>query len=349
MSLQIQISPRKQELLLLLTEEFIRTTSPVSSTSLTRYQQVSSATIRNELKELEELGFLKRPHAASGCVPTSAAYRYYVNSLLSNITVDINEVRALAKTFSILSGEISKLVAKSMDQLVSASGYMAFVTMPLSTPYIVRSINLIETDVNQLMIVLVTDLGVMQSEPVKTEVPARKLMLGHLNEQLTNLLRGRDLATVRPEEIREALEGFAALPVSIQTRLERFLGVIKPVSSRIVFSNAYRLLTQPEFYKLERFRSLLDNVMDEASFLQKLDEHKGVDLGAIIGEEFGKDEMADISILFSNYHISPGSEGCVGVVGPTRLYYHKTLPLVLHVAQAISRVIDKWKRETDES
>jgi heat-inducible transcriptional repressor len=349
MVLQIPISSRKQHLLLLLTEEFIRTAAPVSSSSLTRFQNVSSATIRNELKELEELGFLKRPHTAAGCVPTSAAYRLYVDSLLSNITVDTAEVRALAKTFNLLSSEISKLVTKSLDQLVSSSGYMAFVTMPPSAPYVVRSINLIETDANQIMIVLVTDLGVMQSESIRTDVPARKLMLGHLNERLTNLLRGRNLATVRQEEIREALEDFAALPVSIQTKLERFLSDIKPISSRIVFSDAYRLLTQPEFYKLEHFRTMLDSVMDEESFLKKLEERRGVDLGAIIGDEFGKDELNEVSILFSNYRIGGSSEGRVGVVGPTRLYYSKTLPLVLNVARAISRVIDQWRKDSDES
>ncbi len=349
MAFQIPISARKKDLLLLLTEEFIRTVAPVSSSSLTRYQQVSSATIRNELKELEELGFLKRPHTASGCVPTSAAYRLYVNSLLANITVDTAEVRALAKTFNLLSSEISKLGTKSLDQLVSASGYMAFVTMPLNASFVVRSINLIETDVNQLMIMLVTDLGVLQSEPIKTDVPARKLMLGHLNERLTNLLRGRNLAAVRQDEIRSALEDFAALPVSIQTKLERFFGDIKPVSSRIVFSDAYRLLTQPEFYKLEHFRSMLDSVMDEESFLRKLEERKGIDLGAIIGDEFGTDELAEVSILFSNYRIGESSEGRVGVVGPTRLYYSKTLPLVLHVARAISQVIDQWRKDSNES
>jgi heat-inducible transcriptional repressor len=339
MTLQIPISRRKQDLLLLLTEEFIRTSSPVSSSALVQFQRVSSATIRNELKELEELGFLRRPHTAAGCVPTSAAYRIYVDSLLSDITVDTTEVRALARTFHLLSSEINKLVAKSLDKLVAESGYMAFVTL--------RSVNFIEIEQDQMMIVMVTDLGVLQSEPIKTDVPVRKLMLGHLNERLTNLLRGRPLSSVRPDEIRRALEDFAALPVSVQSGLERFLARLSPVSSRVVFSDAYRLLTQPEFYKLDHFRKLLESVMDEESFLQKLDERRGIDFGAIIGDEFGKDEMAEVSILFSNYSIGESSEGRVGVVGPTRLYYSKTLPLVLNVARAISRVIDGWRSSDD--
>jgi heat-inducible transcriptional repressor len=347
MTLQIPISRRKQDLLLLLTEEFIRTASPVSSSALVQFQRVSSATIRNELKELEELGFLRRPHTAAGCVPTSAAYRIYVDSLLSDITVDTTEVRALARTFHLLSSEINKLVAKSLDKLVAESGYMAFVTLPHTAPFVVRSVNFIEIEQDQMMIVMVTDLGVLQSEPIKTDVPVRKLMLGHLNERLTNLLRGRALSSVRPDEIRRALEDFAALPVSVQSGLERFLARISPVSSRVVFSDAYRLLTQPEFYKLDHFRKLLESVMDEESFLQKLDERRGIDFGAIIGDEFGKDEMAEVSILFSNYSIGESSEGRVGVVGPTRLYYSKTLPLVLNVARAISRVIDGWRSSDD--
>ncbi|MCD6282728.1 heat-inducible transcription repressor HrcA [bacterium] len=346
--MKIPLTKRKQKLLLRLTEEYIRTAQPVSSSALTRYIRMSSATIRNELKDLEELGFLRQPHSSSGRVPTSRAYRYYVNTLLSKVTVDVDEVRALAKTFRMLSSEIEKLVAHSLDELTSQSEYMAFITVPQSPPFIIRSLNLMEIDYHQLMLVLVTDLGVMQSRLIRTEVPVRKLMLGHLSERLTNLLRGRNLTSLRAGEIQQALEEFTVVPVSVQAQLEKFLSEIAPVENRVVFSDAYKLLTQPEFLALERFRGLLDSVSDEESFLETLDVRREVDLGAIIGEESGKDGLSDISILFSGYDMGEGTGGRVGIVGPTRLYYSRALPLVLRVARAMSQVIDEWRQGSDD-
>ncbi|OGK09839.1 MAG: heat-inducible transcription repressor HrcA [Candidatus Riflebacteria bacterium RBG_13_59_9] len=344
----IPLTKRKEQLLVRLIEEYIRTAAPVSSSSLTRFMKVSSATIRSELKDLEELGFLRRPHTASGCGPTSQAYRFYVNMLLSKVTVDIDEVRILVATFRMLGNEIEKLITRSLDELTASSGYLAFITLPKAPPFVVRSFNLIEVDFNQLMIVVVTDLGVTQSPIIRTEVPVRKLMLGHLNERLTNLLRGRNLASLRTEEIHRALEDFSVLPVSVQTRLEKFLCEIAPAESSVIFSDAFKLLTQPEFYAVERFRQLIDSVTDEELFLETLDERKEVDLGAIIGEESGQDGLIEASILFSDYQIGGEASGRVGVVGPTRLYYSRTLPLVLHVAKAMSQVIDEWRRGRDD-
>ncbi len=346
--MRIPITKRKEKLLLRLTEEYIRTAQPVSSNALTRYAKVSSATIRNELKDLEELGFLHQPHSSSGRVPTSRAYRFYVNTLLSKVTVNAQEVRALAATLRMLSSEIDRLVTHSLDELTSQSDYMAFITVPQTPPFTVRSLNLIEIDYHQLMIVLVTDIGMVQSRLIRTEVPVRKLMLGHLSERMTNLLRGRNVASIQSGEIQQALEDFTVVPVSVQAQLEKFLSEITPAESRVVFSDAYKLLTQPEFFALERFRGLLNSVADEESFLETLDVRGKEDLGAIIGEESGKDELAEVSILFSGYDMGEGTGGRVGVVGPTRLYYSRALPLVLRVARAISQVIDEWRKGDDE-
>jgi heat-inducible transcriptional repressor len=346
--MEVTLTRRKEKLLLRLTEEYIRTAQPVSSLALTRFAEVSSATIRNELKDLEEQGFLRQPHSSSGRVPTSRAYRFYVNTLLSKVTVDAEEVRALAATLQMLSSEIDRLVAHSLDELTSQSDYMAFVTVPQTPPFTIRSLNLIEIDYQQLMIVLVTDLGMVQSRLIRTEVPVRKLMLGHLSERLTNLLRGRNVASIRTREIKQALEDFTVVPVSVQAQLEKFLSEITPAESRVVFSDAYKLLTQPEFFALKRFRGLLNSVADEEAFLETLNIRGKADLGAIIGEESGKENLSEISILFSGYDMGEGAGGRVGVVGPTRLYYSRALPLILRVARAMSHVIDEWRQGPDE-
>ncbi len=349
MPIEIPISNRKKKLLLRLVDEYIRSAKPISSLELAPHFRVSSATIRNELKELEELGFLRQPHQASGRVPTARAYRLYVDQLLSSVKVDTGAVRALVRTFRQLGNEIEKLVTGSLDELMQASGYMAYVMLPRVNPFVVRSINFIEIDNNQLIIVMVTDLGVLQSEPIRTEVQVKKLMLGHLNERLTNCLRGRNLADLQFSEIRSVLEDFATLPVSIQARLETFLSEIASSESRVVFSDAYKLLTQPEFYTVERFRRLIDIINDEDEFLEMLEERASneAEVDAIIGEESGKAELSDISILFSQVKYGGGFQGKIGLLGPARLDYSGSLPLVLRVAQAMSRVIDEWREGSE--
>ncbi len=341
---KLTISERKRRILRLLVKHYIQRVKPISSGYLAKLMSLSSATIRNELKDLTELGYLEQPHPASGRIPTFRAYRLYVDELMSKLVVDADEVQHLVKAFRQLERELELLLSSSLERLMRESPYLAYVTVPEHPPLIIRSLNLLEVDRHQLVIVLVTDLGVTQSGIIQTDVPVHKLRLGLLSERLTNYLRGRRIRQVRMRELRRILSDFTRVPVGLVDRLEQVLARLREPEERVIFTEAYRLLTHPEFGEGERFRHLVDSISDRERFLSTIEQRVGDrPLAAIIGDEAGCEEFADLSILASNYELDESARGQLGVVGPTRLEYRKTMPLVLNVAQALSQVLKEWR------
>lgn len=343
-TLAATISGRKRQILLLLIKHYIQRVKPISSGYLAKLMSLSSATIRNELRELSELGYLEQPHTASGRIPTSRAYRLYVNELMSKLVVDAGEVQQLVGAFRRVERELEQLLSTSLDRLVRESPYLAYVTVPEHPPLTIRSVNLLEVDRRQLVIVLVTDLEVTQSGVIHMDIPVHKLRLGLLSERLTNYLRGRRMGQVRMKEVRHILSDFRRVPVALAERLQRLLGRLREPQERVVFAEAYRLLTHPEFGQKERFQHLVDSIADQERFLNTIEQRAGDrPLAAIIGDEAGWKDFADLSILASSYELDKTASGQLGVVGPTRLQYSKTMPLVLNVAQALSQVLKEWQ------
>jgi len=338
------ISGRKRRILLLLVKHYIQQVKPISSGYLAKLVSLSSATVRTELRELTALGYLEQPHTAAGRIPTFRAYRLYVNDLMSRLVVDPSEVKQLVKAFRRVGRELELLLSSSLDRLMSESQYLAYATVPEHPPLSIRSLNLLEVDREQVVIVLVTDFGVTQSGIIPTGIAVHKLRIGLLSERLTNYLRGRRIGEVKMTEVRSILADFALVPVSLMERLQRLLQKLRQPEERVIFAEAYRLLSHPEFGEGDRFRHLVDSIGDQERFLSTIERRAGErPLAAIIGEEAGYDDFAGISILASSYELDETSTGQLGVVGPTRLQYGKAMPLVLNVAEALSQVLKEWR------
>jgi len=160
-----------------------------------------------------------------------------------------------------------------------------------------------------------------------------------LNERLNNYCRGKKLAEINFSELKQVLRTFAkGLPV-ICTQVEALLKAALHPKNRVIFTEAYALLAQPEFGEPGKFKRVMQTITDEGSFLEIVDKVKEKGVDAIIGEESGREELDDVSILVSPYE----TEGKLGLVGPTRLQYQRTIPLVFNVAEALRRALGEEK------
>jgi len=336
---QVNLTARKKKLLMTLAEAYIREARPISSQYLERFVEASSATIRNELRELEALGFVKQVHPQGGRVPTTYGYRVYVDELISQVKVEPEQVKSLLRLFRRVGRELEELVHSILDRLSLESNYLAFVTIPPPSSISVKSISLIEVDDYEFVIVLVTDSGVTQSRTIKSPTLVKNLLLGLLNERLNNYCRGKKLAEINFSELKQVLRTFAkGLPV-ICTQVEALLKAALHPKNRVIFTEAYALLAQPEFGEPGKFKRVMQTITDEGSFLEIVDKVKEKGVDAIIGEESGREELDDVSILVSPYE----TEGKLGLVGPTRLQYQRTIPLVFNVAEALRRALGEEK------
>ncbi len=347
--IDIKLSQRKREILISLVENYIRRAEPISSSYLEKFFDMSSATIRNELRELTELGFLEQTHSMSGRAPTSKAYRLYVDSLITRLILDRREVRALYRTFRRLHTELSALISAALDKLTEKSNYLAYMTIPSKESIVIKSVYIIEIDFNQVVILAITDGGVFQSKILETEIPVRKMMLGIVNERLNNYLRGKKLSEVNLRELKQLVKGLADRIPALYPRLEELFKKAGDSFEKVAYTEAYVLLSQPEFTDKTAFTELIETIKDQDSFIdiiKKSDFTSSVD--ALIGEETGKKELRNASILVSKYTYKDSDEGKLGVIGPKRLDYGKMIPIVFNVAEALSMVLTNKDEKKDK-
>jgi len=256
-------------------------------------------------------------------------------------------VQAVYRTLRKLSSELERLISSILSRLTEKTQYMAYITVPALAKSKIKSVNLIEVDRYQLVIVLVTDAQVAQSRVVTTDVPVQKLMIGLLNERLNNYFRGKAMAEVNFAELRKLLSDFAGSLPFLYSHIESLIKGAMAPRRKVLFTEAYTLLSQPEFEQAGRFRTIIESLTDEENFLSIIDRgSRGTEVDAIIGEETGKDELKDISILVSPYDMKDGEGGKLGLVGPTRLDYEKTLSVVLNIAEALSRTLADQRGKT---
>ncbi len=343
--LRIKLGGRKKSILLKLVESYIKEAEPISSGYLEHFIDSSSATIRNELRELTELGFLEQVHSMGGRIPTSRAYRIYVNELISRLILDRNEVKALYRAFNKVGREMEALIASALEVLSKKSDYMAYATVSSAPSTRVRSVNLIELGETEVVVILVTDVGVAQSKVIRTGVPVRKLMLGLVNEKLNNYLRGKRVQEINLKELKGFLRGIADRIPALFSRLDEVLRTATYPSQRVIFTEAYKLLSQPEFDEANAFREVMATIQDQDCFLEIVEKGQTErEIDAVIGDEAGRDELRNVSILVSSYASENEQLGKLGLVGPKRLDYEGSLPMVFNVAEALSRALADWKK-----
>jgi heat-inducible transcriptional repressor len=336
------LSERKRNILRRVINHYVREVHPVSSQRLAREINVSSATVRNELAALEEQGFLQQPHTSGGRIPTDLAYRFLVEELVNQVATTIDQRVKVADVYTQLGEEMELLLEGTLDLLTEMTGYMAWVSMPTNSLIAIKSINFVEVDSHELLLVLVTGTGMIQSRKLQFDIPVKELSIGRLTEALNNYLRGRLVTEVNYAEIRGIFRQSVDVPESLITSIEDFFSGLAGSGDRIMFSNALRLALEPEFARAESLNNVLHALEDRERFIRMLREQL-IDrqVQSIIGTENKDADLHNCSLVLTRYAIPEGREGTVGVLGPTRLLYERTIPWVKVIGDAVAQALDK--------
>lgn len=336
-----QLTERKRIILRNVIQHYVAEVHPVSSASVARDINVSSATVRNELAMLEEQGFLRQLHTSGGRVPTDQAYRFLVEELLGEVTETLSQRARVADVYRQLGRETEALLEGTLDLLAQMTGYVAWVSMPESSVLTIRNINFVEIDHHELLLVLVTGSGTLQSKVVKTELSVSELNLGKLTEKLNNYFRGKAINDIDYPTIQAIFHEVVEVPNKLVSTIEDFFSSLAASTEKVVFGNALQLALQPEFSRMDTLGTVLKVLDDQDRFISLLREQlKGGSIQTIIGTENADKDLHDCSLVVSSYNL-PGQagEGTVGIIGPTRQVYQRTLPMVQVVGEAIAKVL----------
>ena len=332
-----------------ITDDYIRTGDPVGSRTIARKYElgVSPATIRNEMADLEELGYLEQPHTSAGRVPSDKGYRLYVDRLMSPEEIPAEERERLLEEVLSFQRAAEQMIQRATRLLSVLTRYTAVVLAPRLSDTIVRRIHLTPLDMFNILVVVVTEPGFVRNYVVEADVPVDSGDLEALSRELNDALIGkrkRDVTQSVLDDIRTRIGGS---PVAEET-LDRIMdGLASDGENRVHLEGTLFLFEQPEFRDVDRAKTLLGFLEQEdalSDMLAASSRHEGIRV--TIGREHGRAEMRECSMVTATYSSGSTAVGTVGVIGPTRLDYAKVVSMVGFVAEALSEVLARQSHKS---
>lgn len=335
------LDPRAAELLKLLVERYIHDGQPVGSRTLSRMASmgVSSATIRNVMADLDDLGFVASPHTSAGRIPTSRGYRYFVDSLLAPEALSQDVYASLADELLPRDRAPESLVQAASTLLSSVSRMAGVVTVPRRNLAILRRIDFLPLSDRRVLAILVVNQREVQNRIINVDRDYGADELERYANALNERYAGRELVT-----LRRALQDDVA---DAQSRVNQTLRDAASMADQAlsgheqqqdyVLAGGSNLLGFQEMTDVSRLRNLFDALDRKQDLLSLFDQTLNAQgMQIFIGEESGYKVLDECSVVTSPYYVDGQVAGVLGVIGPTRMAYHRIIPLVSETARLLS-------------
>lgn len=337
------LSERKEHILGLLTDAYIRTGEPVGSKWLMEQMDnaVSSATIRNEMAELSALGYLEQPHASAGRVPTAKAFRLYIDKLMTPVKPSEALCREIDDALE-QAGSPDELMETASGILTRETGCASLTTSPVESRAVIRRLEVIPMSPYAVALLLMTGFGVLHHRVCRLFDPVSKEACEQLTATLCTAFVGKTTADVTLPKMQRLLvslgdEGFSCMPV-LTTLYEL---TQESEQAEVLLKGQLNLLRNPAFAP-ERAHSLIDFLARRAELSRLLAAHPG-GMRVVFGSEAGSPELAGSSLIVTRY--VPRGDGAIGLIGPQRMNYATAIPTLAYTARAMEHIFDQLLKE----
>ena len=339
----MELSERKRKILRAVVESYVQTAEPVGSKAIQELADlnVSSATIRNELADLTEQGYLEQPHTSAGRVPSPKGYRLYVNELMEDQRLSLEETRQINEALHLKMQELDKVIDQAGRMVSQLTNYPAFALAGNPRRTTIRRFDLILVDANSFIVVVMTSGSVVKNKlihlPADLSEPQLQLLTALLNTSFT----GKTLDELTPELMRVAEHAAGSSYGLISLVVSFAMEVLEEMESGAVYTaGASHILDHPEYQDVGKAQKLMSYLSEEQSLIQSLAlPTMGDDTTKIlIGPENVAEELKDTSVVLASYDIGDGMKGVIGVVGPTRMDYGKVAAKLSYVADGLSKL-----------
>lgn len=325
------LDDRKLKILYAIIDSYISTSEPIGSRTISKQYDmgVSSATVRNEMSDLEELGFLNKAYSSSGRIPSDKAYRHYVNYLLSS---HFDEISKNTYGIDILSKHINEKSKIFKESAKIISEVTECITATMITDYMdcsVKSIDVINISGNCYVLVLVFDNG----KVINTVFDSKTELSGEILQDLIFYLK-KYLINVKVSDLNERLEYLKLTFVSkipFITDISDLIGneISKTEKSSIELEGISNIFNFPEYRDLNKAKELIHFLEDKSELENLFLSYSGDEIYVSIGRENNKDFLNENTIVATSYDLGDGSKGKIAVIGPTRMDYEKIISTML--------------------
>jgi heat-inducible transcriptional repressor len=338
------LDERKQKVLLAIIKDYISTAEPVGSRTISKKYDlgVSPATIRNEMSDLEELGYIEQPHTSAGRIPSNLGYRYYVDCLMKKKKLATEDQKIILGGYRSKVQDMRTVLQRTNTILSNITNYTSLVTGPQFTKSNLRHVQLVPLDNGKALVVVVTDNGTAQTRMIDLPQTINDIDLQKISQVMNAKLQGLSLEHIKMTLIKEIYfelskhkHIFNAAMDLIQETLN-----LNP-EEKVYLAGTLNILNQPEFSDISKVRTLL-SLLEQDRVLKDIvsDESLKEDgISVKIGGENRVEGLQDCSTITATYELNGKTIGSVGVIGPTRMDYEKAVSIVEFMTQHLSHMM----------
>ncbi|MDI3257340.1 MAG: heat-inducible transcriptional repressor HrcA [Kyrpidia sp.] len=337
------LTERQQLILRLVVDDYIRSAEPVGSRTISKRMEahLSPATIRNEMSDLEEMGYLEQPHTSAGRIPSQKGYRFYVDHLLQPSFLSPREIAQIRRLFRERLDAMEHVVKQTAGILSTLTNYTAFVLGPMGEEAKLRHIQVVPLGEWAAVAILVTDSGHVEKKTVILPDPADLAEIQQLVDLLNDRLVGASIS-----ELKEKLEQQIGLELRRHVdRYERVLNLIDeltaPTEEWVYVGGTTKILEQPEFRDLEKLKPLLVMLEDANGVAQLVGPPMRQGVQVRIGYENELSAAQECSVATATYRIHGGQVGIIGVVGPTRMEYGRVIGVLHYLSHVLTDLFNR--------
>lgn len=330
------LDDRKKKVLQAIVEEYINTAEPVSSNALTNNYGLnySSATIRNEMADLEKKGYLDKTHTSSGRIPSEKGYRYYVDELMKDDDISLEEIKYISSKLETKVNEIEELTKIAANTISEVTHYTTLSIGPKNDEQIIEEIKFVPLGQRMIMAVILTESGLVKETIIKFDEDITEKQVETVNYMFNQKLKGKPLETIKgPLEDYLFDEMIYSVNV-IKPIIEQIKKVIEE-DSKIYLEGTNKSFDLPEFNSLEVAKNFV-NVLDTKELMQDmLNSGFAQDINVYIGNENEKDELKDFSIVTFKHKVGNKDLGTIGIIGPKRMDYSKVISVMKYISKKL--------------
>ena len=338
----MELTERKKQILLSIVDSYIRTAEPVGSKTISQLpgMDFSPATIRNEMADLTSMGLLEQPHTSAGRVPSAAGYRLYVDELMQNYRLSMDETKTINQAMEVKMQEVDKMISQVGKLVSKMTDLPAYAVAARSSQRTVKRFDLILAETGSFILVVMLSDNQVQNKlirlPLDVSQEDLRLLSAVLNASLTELTADEITPELLAKVTRSAAGAASLVPVIVDYTVE----LLKKTHSEVYMTGQAKLLGQPEYHDVEKAQEVLTSLDEDVISNLPATLSSGT-TQILVGPENVAKELKDSSVVITKFDIGDGMQGMIGVVGPTRMDYAKITARLSYFAENLGRMFAK--------
>lgn len=338
------LDERKKIILESIIKDYVETAEPVGSRAVVRKHdlRISAATVRNEMADLEEMGYLEQPHTSAGRIPSQVGFRYFVDCMMEKEAPTEADMKKLVQSLNENSREWNEVAQQIGTFLSQITNYTSFVIVPALRVADFKYIQLIPIDQHRALVLVVAEPGLIMHRQIDVPESLEAEDFKKIGQQFTSLLGGKKMSEVGRSDLKLLVDRLKQKRKLIDRVLETVDSLLNSAGGdRVVVSGALNILNEPEFKDVEKIRRILALLDENEKLKTIIPEQMGDKVDIRIGKENQVEDIKEMSLVYAGYK-TLGEMGKIGVIGPVRMEYWKAAGSVETVRDLVEEILKRF-------